>query len=86
MGVGETGWKGVDAYPPILSKLIKIARFMVVQQAFDEVQPADEFAEFEDDGKNYGSEEEEAEEEEDEDGNGEEAGWTEVGNVGDIRD
>jgi superfamily II DNA helicase RecQ len=85
LGVGETGWKGVDAYPPILSKLIKIARFMVVQQAFDEVQPADEFAEFEDDGKNYGSEEEE-EEEEEEDGNGEEAGWTEVGNVGDIGD
>ena len=64
----------MDAYPPILSKLIKIARFIVVQQAFDEVQLADEFAEFEDDSKNYGSEEEEAEEEEDEDGNSEEAG------------
>lgn len=84
LGVGETGWKGVDAYPPILSMLIKIARFMVVQQAFDEVQPADEFAEFEDDGKNYGSEEEEDEEEED--SNGEEAGWTKVGDVGDIGD
>jgi hypothetical protein len=68
LGVQEVGWKGVDKYPPILSKLIKIARFMVVQQAFEEVQPADEFAEFEDDGKDYGSEEEE------EEGNGREAG------------
>jgi len=80
LGVKEVGWKGVDTYPPILSKLIKIARFMVVQQAFDEVQPADEFAEFEDDGKNYGSEEEE------EEGNGGEAGWTDIGDVDDIGD
>jgi hypothetical protein len=41
---------------------------MVVQQAFDEVQPVEEFAELEDDGKNYGSEEE------DEEGNGREVG------------
>jgi hypothetical protein len=50
LGVKEVGWIGVDQYPPILSKLIKISRFMVVQQAFDEVQPVDEFAELEDDG------------------------------------
>lgn len=79
LGVKEVGWKGVDQYPPILSKLIKIARFMVVQQAFDDVQPADEFAEFEDDGKNYGSEEEE-------EGNGGEVGWTNVGDVDDDED
>ena len=78
LGVKEVGWKGVDQYPPILSKLIKISRFMVVQQAFDEVQPVDEFAELEDDGKNYGSEEEE------EEGNGREVGWTDVGDVNDI--
>jgi hypothetical protein len=35
---------------------------------FDEVQPADEFAESEDDGRNYGSGEEE------EEGNGREVG------------
>ena len=46
------------------------------------MQPADEFAELEDDGKNYGSEEEEEEEE----GNGGEAGWTDVGDVDDIED
>jgi hypothetical protein len=80
LGVKEVGWKGVDQYPPILSKLIKISRFMVVQQAFDKVQPVDEFAELEDDGKNYGSEEEE------EEGNGGEVGWTDVGDVDDIED
>jgi hypothetical protein len=82
LGVKEVGWKGVDQYPPILSKLIKISRFMVVQQAFDEVQPVEEFAELEDDGKNYGSEEEEEEEE----GNGGEVGWTDVSDVDDIED
>lgn len=80
LGVKEVGWKGVDAYPPILSKLIKIARFMVVQQAFDAVQPEDEFAEFEDDGKNYGSDEEEGE------GNGGQLGRTDIGDDDDIED
>jgi hypothetical protein len=70
----------VDQYPPILSKLIKISQFMIVQQAFNEVQPVDEFAELEDDRKNYGSEEEE------EEGNGREVGWTDVGDVDDIKD
>jgi hypothetical protein len=63
-----------------LSKLIKISRFMVIQQAFNEVQPVDEFAELEDDGKNYRSEEEE------EEGNGREVGWTDVSEVNDIED
>jgi hypothetical protein len=80
LGVKEVGWKGVDQYPPILSKLIKISRFMVVQQAFDEVQLMDEFAELEDDGKDYGSEEEE------EEGNGGAVGWTDVGDVDDVKD
>jgi hypothetical protein len=63
-----------------LSKLIKISRFMVVQQAFNEVQPVEEFAELEDNRKNYGSEEEE------EEGNGREVGWTDVGDIDDIED
>ncbi|KAF2135640.1 uncharacterized protein K452DRAFT_213755, partial [Aplosporella prunicola CBS 121167] len=32
LGVEEGGWKGPDTYLPILSAIIKIARFMVVQQ------------------------------------------------------
>jgi superfamily II DNA helicase RecQ len=58
LGVKSPGWKGVDQYPPILSKMIKIARFMVVQQAFEEVQPPAEFGDegYESDGEDYGSE------------------------------
>src|SRR5689334_10691776 len=33
LGVSETGWRGPDTYPPILSAVIKCARFMVVQKA-----------------------------------------------------
>lgn len=33
LGVKEGGWKGANQYPPIVSAMIKIARFMVVQQA-----------------------------------------------------
>lgn len=33
LGRGETGWRGPESYPPILSRVIKIARFMVVQKA-----------------------------------------------------
>ncbi|KAF9890012.1 hypothetical protein FE257_006692 [Aspergillus nanangensis] len=33
LGRGERGWQGPDSYPPILSRVIKIARFMVVQKA-----------------------------------------------------
>ena len=49
LSVKSAGWKGVDQYPSILSKIIKIARFkiarfMIVQKAFDKVQPPVEFA------------------------------------------
>ncbi|KAK3620619.1 hypothetical protein LTR22_025520 [Elasticomyces elasticus] len=44
LGVKSPGWKGVDTYSPILSKLIKVARFMVVQQAWEQVQPPEKFA------------------------------------------
>jgi hypothetical protein len=35
LGVKEDGWKGPEQYPPILSAMIKIARFMVVQQGLE---------------------------------------------------
>ncbi|KAE8332500.1 hypothetical protein BDV39DRAFT_107535 [Aspergillus sergii] len=31
LGRGESGWRDVKSYPPILSRVIKIARFMIVQ-------------------------------------------------------
>ncbi|KAK3615191.1 hypothetical protein LTR56_026752 [Elasticomyces elasticus] len=57
LGVKSPGWKGVDTYSPILSKLIKVARFMVVQQAWEQVQPPEKFADerYETDGEDYGS-------------------------------
>ncbi len=44
LGVKEGGWKGPEQYPPILSTVIKVARFMVVQQALELSEP------FKDDG------------------------------------
>ena len=35
LGVKENGWKGSEQYPPVLSAVIKVARFMVVQQALE---------------------------------------------------
>jgi hypothetical protein len=35
LGVKEDGWKGPEQYPPILSAVIKTARFMVVQQGLE---------------------------------------------------
>jgi hypothetical protein len=32
LGVKEDGWKGSEQYPPILSAVIKVSRFLVVQQ------------------------------------------------------
>ncbi len=44
LGVGEKcDWKGPDSYPQILSAMIKIARFMVVQKALEISDPVDEF-------------------------------------------
>jgi superfamily II DNA helicase RecQ/uncharacterized C2H2 Zn-finger protein len=45
LGVREDGWKGPEQYPPILSAMIKVARFMVVQQALELSEPfrEDEF-------------------------------------------
>ena len=33
LGRGEFGWRDPESYPPILSRVIKVARFMIVQQA-----------------------------------------------------
>jgi superfamily II DNA helicase RecQ len=42
LGVKEDGWKGPEQYPPILSAVIKVARFMVVQQALELSEPFDD--------------------------------------------
>jgi hypothetical protein len=42
LGVKEDGWKGPEQYPPILSAVIKVARFMVVQQALEMSEPFDD--------------------------------------------
>ena len=39
LGVKEDGWKGAEQYPPILSAIIKVARFMIVQQALELSEP-----------------------------------------------
>jgi hypothetical protein len=39
LGVKEDGWKGVEQYPPILSAMIKIVRFMVVQKGLELAGP-----------------------------------------------
>lgn len=45
LGIKEDGWRGAEDYPPILSAVIKVARFMVVQQALELSEPfrEDEF-------------------------------------------
>jgi hypothetical protein len=35
LGVSEDGWKDPETYPPILSSIIKIARFMIIQKALE---------------------------------------------------
>lgn len=42
LGVSETGWRGPESYPPILSAVIKCARFMVFQKAVMIGKPATE--------------------------------------------
>jgi hypothetical protein len=53
LGVKEDGWKGPEQYPPILLAVIKIARFMLVQQGLelsdaDLADPQDSSDEFDD--------------------------------------
>lgn len=47
LGVKEQGWQGPDEYPPILSAMVKVSRFLVVQQGLeleaDEDPASDEF-------------------------------------------
>jgi RecQ family ATP-dependent DNA helicase len=49
LGVKEDGWKGAEQYPPVLSAVIKVARFMVVQQALEMSGPLDGEDEFDSD-------------------------------------
>jgi hypothetical protein len=39
LGVKEDSWKGPEQYPPILSAVIKVTRFIVVQQALELSEP-----------------------------------------------
>ncbi|KAK7178346.1 hypothetical protein PSPO01_15608 [Paraphaeosphaeria sporulosa] len=50
LGVREDGWKGADQYPPILSAVIKVARFMIVQQALALSKPFKDDSAYESDG------------------------------------
>ena len=36
LAVDREGWKGYDTYPPILSSVIKVSRFMIIQHRFHE--------------------------------------------------
>ncbi|KAF3032558.1 hypothetical protein E8E12_001438 [Didymella heteroderae] len=49
LGVKADGWKGPEQYPPVLSAVIKVARFMVVQQALELSDPLDDGDEFDSD-------------------------------------
>lgn len=42
LGVKSDGWMGPNQYPPILSAMIKISRFMVVQEALEYEQEEEE--------------------------------------------
>jgi hypothetical protein len=56
LGVKEDGWKGAEQYPPILLAVIKVARFMVVQQALELSELLDENEdEWDDDDSAYES-------------------------------
>jgi hypothetical protein len=35
LGIKEDGWKGPEQYSPMLSAVIKVARFIIVQQALE---------------------------------------------------
>lgn len=62
LGVDMNGWKGVDVYPPILSRLIKVARFMVIQRAYHHTQLRDEEQVMADRGNHEGNDYEESNE------------------------
>jgi hypothetical protein len=56
LGVKEDGWKGAEQYPPILLAVIKVAWFMVVQQALELSELLDENEdEWDDDDSAYES-------------------------------
>ena len=45
LAVKPQGWRSAHEYPPIMSHVIKIARFMIIQMAFQQVDEDHEYAE-----------------------------------------
>ena len=42
LGLSEHGWKGPESYPPVLSAIIKVSRFFIVQKAYIVAQAQNE--------------------------------------------
>lgn len=42
LGVKEDRWKGPKQYPPVLSAVIKVARFIVVQKGLEILGPEED--------------------------------------------
>ncbi len=49
LGIKPGGWRGPSEYPPIMSKVIKMSRFMVIQQAYQQVDEDHEDREYNED-------------------------------------
>ena len=49
LGIKPGGWRSPSEYPPIMSKVIKISRFMVIQQAYQQVDEDHEDREYNED-------------------------------------
>ena len=62
LGVKSAGtswrWRTPEDYPPILSKIIKVARFILIQQAMQQTEELDESSESEETSSSNPSEEE----------------------------
>ena len=44
LAVKEQGWRNANEYPPIMSQIIKMARFMIIQMAYQQVDEDYEYA------------------------------------------
>ena len=45
LAVKPQGWRSANEYPPIMSQIIKMARFMIIQMAYQQVDEDHEYAE-----------------------------------------
>ncbi|KAI4191861.1 MAG: hypothetical protein LQ350_008726, partial [Teloschistes chrysophthalmus] len=43
LAVKGQGWRSANEYPPIMSQVIKMARFMIIQMAYQQVDPDHEY-------------------------------------------